>query len=162
MRQRGFSLIEVLIVVAIILVIAAISIPALLSSRIAANEASAVYSIRAINTAQVTYATTYPEIGYASDLSHLGAPDSGSPSATNAAILDWVLGCTSNVCPKSGYEFQITDANGSPVNQYNVWGVPVAVHITGNRTFCSNNMNPVQYDPDGGAAGNSNCINVLQ
>ena len=72
MQERGFSLIELLIVVAIILVISAIAIPSFLHSKIAANEASAVYSIRTINTAQVTYNTTYPTIGYASDSEHAG------------------------------------------------------------------------------------------
>jgi len=97
MQERGFSLIELLIVVAIILVIAAIAIPSLLHSRIVANEASAVYSIRTINTAQTTYATTYPEIGYADDLSKLGAPLSGQTSSANAGVLDWVLGCATTV-----------------------------------------------------------------
>src|SRR5512141_3207100 len=95
-KQRGFSLIELLIVVAIILVIAAIAIPNLLRAKIAANEASAVSSVRAINTAQVTYSAAYPEFGYADDLAKLGAPTGGAPpSPTTAAILDWVLGCAS-------------------------------------------------------------------
>ena len=64
-KQKGFSLIELLIVVAIILIIAAIAIPNLLRSRIAANEASAVGSIRTINTAEVTYASTYADLGFA-------------------------------------------------------------------------------------------------
>ena len=79
MRERGFSLIELLIVVAIILIIAAIAIPSYLHSKMAANESSAVYSIRTINTAQVTYATTYPTLGYASALNLLAAPASGGP-----------------------------------------------------------------------------------
>ena len=66
-KQKGFSLIELLIVVAIILIIAAIAIPNLLRSRIAANEASAVGSMRTINTAEITYASTYPSVGYSAD-----------------------------------------------------------------------------------------------
>ena len=71
-KQKGFSLIELLIVVAIILIIAAIAIPNLLRSRIAANEASAVGSMRSVNTAQVTYASTYPDAGFSPSLSNLG------------------------------------------------------------------------------------------
>lgn len=162
MQERGFSLIELLIVVAIILVISAIAIPSFLHSRIAANESSAVYSIRTINTAQVTYATTYPTSGYASTLSSLAASTSGQVSSSNAGILDWVLGCTSTVCPKSGYNFQLTDVSGFPVNTYSVWGVPITLGVTGYRTFCSNSLNPVQYDPAGGPAGNGNCTLALQ
>ena len=65
-KQKGFSLIELLIVVAIILIIAAIAIPNLLRSKMAANEASAVGSVRSINTAEVAYSTAYPNIGYSS------------------------------------------------------------------------------------------------
>jgi type IV pilus assembly protein PilA len=153
MQERGFSLIEMLIVVAIILVIVAIAIPSLLHSKIAANEASAVYSIRTINTAQTTYATTYPEIGYSDNLSKLGAPTAGISSSTNAGVLDWVLGCSSPVCPKSGYDFSITNAisagPGTPVDGYDVQGVPKSVGVSGRRGFCSNDMNPVMYSPDG-------------
>ena len=82
MQERGFSLIELLVVIAIILVISAIAIPSLLHSKIAANEASAVYSIRTINTAQVTYATTYPTVGYAATLNMLASPATGAFSST--------------------------------------------------------------------------------
>src|ERR1700761_4939291 len=71
-KQKGFSLIELLIVVAIILIIAAIAIPNLMRSRIAANEASAVGSVRTINTAEVTYASAYPDIGFTGTLANLG------------------------------------------------------------------------------------------
>ena len=71
-KQKGFSLIELLIVVAIILIIAAIAIPNLLRARIAANESSSVSSIRTINTAEVTYLTAYPTVGYSPTLVALG------------------------------------------------------------------------------------------
>src|SRR5438876_12151766 len=104
-KQKGFSLIELLIVVAIILIIAAIAIPNLLRSRIAANEASAVGSIRTLNTAEVTYASTYPDQGFTCSLTRMGPP-SGSASATSttAGLVDAVL--ASGV--KSGYTFAFT------------------------------------------------------
>src|ERR1700749_4602564 len=95
-KQKGFSLIELLIVVAIILIIAAIAIPNLLRAKIAANESSAAASVRTLITANVEYSTSYPNNGYAANLTALG-PGSGStcgsggPTSTNACIVDAVL-----------------------------------------------------------------------
>src|SRR5690242_20810050 len=98
--EKGFSLIELLIVVAIILIIAAIAIPNLLRSRIAANEASAVGSIRTLNTAEVTYASTYPSLGFTCTLTALGpASGGGSVTSTAAGLVDSVLSAGT----KSGY-----------------------------------------------------------
>src|SRR5215475_3633690 len=104
--QKGFSLIELLIVVAIILIIAAIAIPNLLRSRMAANEASAVGSVRTINTAEVTYSISFSDIGFTTTLSSLAgtasscATSSGATSS-NACLIDAVLGSGT----KSGYHF---------------------------------------------------------
>ena len=153
MRERGFSLIELLIVVAIILVLAAIAIPSMMRAKIQANEASAVSSIRAVNTAQVTYAVNYPTDGYADDLAKLGAPTGGGPvSSANAGLLDWVLGCASQPCTKSGYQFAITATGGAPISSYTVVGTPASPGNSGIRGFCSFQMNPVMYDPAGGTA----------
>jgi type IV pilus assembly protein PilA len=150
-QQSGFSLIELLIVVAIILIIAAIAVPSLMRSRISANEASAVASMRSINTAQVTYSVTYPADGYADTLTKLGMPASGTPASSSAAaLLDWVLGCAAQPCPKSGYQFSIVNVSGTPVVGYSLRAVPIVVGTTGFRGFCSDQLSKMTYDPTGG------------
>ena len=153
-KQKGFSLIELLIVVAIILIIAAIAIPNLLRSRIAANEASAVGSIRTLNTAEVTYASTYPDQGFTCTLSNLGPP-AGSASATSTAagLVDSVLGAGT----KSGYTFVLTSctaAGSTSINvTYSSQGSPVAIGQTGQRAFCSDQSGVIKYD--GGGSGSA-------
>jgi prepilin-type N-terminal cleavage/methylation domain-containing protein len=110
-KQKGFSLIELLIVVAIILIIAAIAIPNLLRSRISANEASAVASLRTLNTAQATYQSNYNS--YASTFAELGPNANNSGDSTAANLVDNVLGCGSATCSKSGYTFSINATAGS-------------------------------------------------
>ena len=137
-KQKGFSLIELLIVVAIILIIAAIAIPNLLRSRIAANEASAVGSIRTINTAEVTYASTYPDIGFAG-LASLGG--AGGTSG-GAGLIDSVLASGT----KSGYSFTVSVAAGSPSTLYIVNGDPVVFGQTGQRSFFSDQSGVIRYN----------------
>src|SRR5438270_13707664 len=105
-KQRGFSLIELLIVVAIILIIAAIAIPNLLAARIQANEASAVATLRTLNTAQTNYQIVYNS--YADNLAKLGG-NPMAPTANAAGLVDWLLGCPAQPCPKSGFNFAIVN-----------------------------------------------------
>jgi type IV pilus assembly protein PilA len=155
-KNKGFSLIELLIVVAIILIIAGIAIPNLLRSRINANEASAVASIRTINSAQVAYAVAYPDQGYADDLSKLKSPaPGGSPDANSAGLLDPVLGCASQPCLKGGYRFSVVNPSGSPVIGYDLTAVPATPGMTGVRGFCSTQLASVTFDPNGGTACNT-------
>lgn len=124
-KQKGFSLIELLIVVAIILIIAAIAIPNLLRSRISANEASAVGSMRTINTASITYASTYPATGYPSTLGALAGSSCSAPTSSAACLIDATLAAaTTKATSKSGYYFTLASSsslgytlNGDPANQ---------------------------------------------
>ena len=150
-RQRGFSLIELLIVVAIILIIAAIAIPNLLRSRISANEASAVGSLRTLNTAEITYNTTYPIAGFACTLSALGPPPSGSTvSSTNA----WLIAQDLATGTKSGYTFALSGCSGTPAVNYDVTATPSSPGVTGQRYFCTDSSGVIKYDSTSGA----NCL----
>jgi type IV pilus assembly protein PilA len=132
-KQKGFSLIELLIVVAIILIIAAIAIPNLLRARIAANESSAVASVRTLNTAQISYNSAYPTVGFASTLANLGGTSCAPPSSTGACLIDTQLQSGS----KSGYSFALSGVSGTPASTYQVIASPLAPNQTGTRYFCS-------------------------
>ena len=158
MKQKGFSLIELLIVVAIILIIAAIAIPNLLRARMAANEASAVASTRTINTAQITYNSTYPSDGYSATLAALGGAIGAActPSSTTACLIDSVLSNDGNPAGsgKSGYHFSSTAgaAAGGVLVQYTALSTPMTINRTGIRGFCSNEDAVVRVDPAGKAS----------
>ena len=132
-KQKGFSLIELLIVVAIILIIASMAIPNLLRARMSANEASAVGSVRTLNTAQISYDSAYPNIGYAATLSALGGTSCTPPSATGACLIDSLLASGS----KNGYLFTLSAVSGTPAATYQVVAAPSVPNQTGVRFYCS-------------------------
>ena len=162
-NQKGFSLIELLIVVAIILIIAAIAIPNLIRSRIAANEASAVGSMRTINTSEITYATTFPSVGFAPSLTALGsggtsACGSAAPSSTAACLIDEVLAnATTTTTPKSGYYFTYVLVAGSPSTSYTLNADPASAQ-SGTRHFFTDQSGVIRYNQAAAATGTDNPI----
>jgi type IV pilus assembly protein PilA len=138
---RGFSLIELLIVVAIILIIAAIAIPNLLQAKMAANESSAAGGLHTLTSAEVTYYNAYPTVGYAATIGPMGGASPCTPSSTTACIIDNFLAtATPGGTGKSGYYYLATGivTGGATYNDAYVLGAaPIVVHSTGNRDFCS-------------------------
>jgi len=143
-RQRGFSLIELLIVVAIILIIAAIAIPNLIKSKMAANEASAVGSVRTINTSQVAFASACPNLGFTNTLADFATGAATCPGASGLLDSQLVTGT------KSGYSFALASAGATPRTAYTVNGDPNNA-TSGTRHFFSDESGVIRY-ATGGAA----------
>jgi prepilin-type N-terminal cleavage/methylation domain-containing protein len=163
-KQKGFSLIELLIVVAIILIIAAIAIPNLLRAKISANESSAVGSIRNIVTAETSYQSSYGEYGFAKTLDLLGpgagnvaCPGTGPDPAAGACLLDSALGGLA-ISTKSGYSFQSAGDNPQPADAngiiqyvgFTAAASPSKFNQTGVRLFCAGDDGVMRVDSNTG------------
>jgi type IV pilus assembly protein PilA len=160
-QPNGFTLMELLIVIAIILILMLMAIPTIGGLKKQANETSAVNSMQVIGSAQIQYESTYPTNGFACSLSTLGGdPKTGNPTPAAAQLIQNDL--ASGV--KSGYIFTINNCTkvnlgGSDrITGYQVTAVPQTVGQTGNRGFCSDQSGTIKYDP----AGGTNCAQNLQ
>jgi type IV pilus assembly protein PilA len=149
-KQKGFSLIELLIVVAIILIIAAIAIPNLIKSRMAANQSGAAGTVRTINTGEATFSTVCAQIGYSAVLADLNG---GGGCTAGIGIIDAVLAGGT----KSGYTF--TEAGGGAVGGVNTTftdtAVPVTLGSSGQNMYCSDQVGVIRFDPTGAGCNNA-------
>ena len=151
--NRGFSLIELLLVVAVILIIAAIAIPGFMRSRMRANEANAVAALRVIHTAAVTYSATYPDVGYPTQLTNLGGANPCTAVSTQACLLDDLLAQGL----KDGYTFVWAGDGVTPSAGFTLTATPQAVGASGQNMYCTDQSGVIFYDPSG-----SGCTNASQ
>jgi type IV pilus assembly protein PilA len=150
-NQKGFSLIELLIVVAIILVISAIAVPSYMRSRMQANEASAVSSLHMVNTAAITYSSTYVDVGFPANLADMGGVNPCTAASTSACLIDNSLAQGT----KSGYSIAWTGDGATPSVAYTLTGTPLVVGSSGQRMFCTDQTGLVRYDPSGAGCTNA-------
>ena len=166
--QGGFSLIELLIVVAIILIIAAIAIPNLLRSRMSANQASAVANVRTVTTASVSYWVTYSN-GYPPSMAAIGGIGSGA-SCDAANLVDQTI--TTAPSQKSGYQYAYAGEQGTVTNSptgcsnpgfngYLVTATPLSLGVTGNMSYCSAEPGVIHFDTTGVTAANGAACDLL-
>jgi type IV pilus assembly protein PilA len=160
-RQRGFTLMELLIVMSIMIILMLIAIPNFISMKAQADETSAIQSLRAIYQAQIQYQTNFPTNGFACALPALGGnASSGPPSATAAQVLQGDLATGQ----KSGYTFSIVNCTKVTVNNqdmytsYEATAVPQSVGKSGHRGFCIDQAGEIKADP----AGGTNCSQPIQ
>src|SRR5271163_1829407 len=160
-RQRGFTLMELLIVMSIMIILMLIAIPNFISMKAQADETSAIQSLRAIYQAQIQYQTDFPANGFSCSLSALGGNSTaGPPSPQAAQVLQGDLATGQ----KSGYTFNIVNCTKVTVNNqdmytsYEATAVPQSVGKSGHRGFCIDQAGEIKADP----AGGTNCSQPIQ
>ena len=160
-HQRGFTLMELLIVMSIMIILMLIAIPNFISMKAQADETSAIQSLRAIYQAQIQYETNFPANGFACSLPALGGnPSSGPPSPQAAQVLQGDLAQGQ----KSGYTFAIVNCSKVTVNNqdqytsYEATAVPQSVGKSGHRGFCIDPAGEIKADMSGG----TNCSQAIQ
>jgi type IV pilus assembly protein PilA len=147
--QKGFSLIELLLVVAVILIISAIAIPSFLRSRMRANEASAISSLRVIHTAALTYSMTYPAAGFPAQLAHLGGANPCVAVSTQACLVDDSLAQGN----KDGYKFLLIGDGVTPSFSFTLTATPQVVGSSGQNMYCTDQTGVIRYDSSGAECG---------
>ena len=159
--EAGFTLVELLIVMSIILILITLAIPGFEHVHIKADQTSAIASVRMLNSMEAEYNSNYPSHGYACGLAPLGGKSgSGTPTAEAAQLIPDDLASGS----KSGYNFVISNCSKNTVNnqdQYNSYQItatPISVNKSGNNGYCSDESGQIRFDPKGG----SNCTEILQ
>lgn len=158
--ESGFTLMELLIVMSVILILMAVAIPNFMNMRSQANETAAEEELRTLNSAEIQYQTDYPANGFSCNLAQLGGdPKTGAPGPQAAQLIPADLASGY----KSGYNFAITNCTKVTVNNQDVYtsfevtAVPQAVGKTGHRGFCMDQTGEIKADP----AGGTNCTQPI-
>lgn len=160
-QQAGFTLMELLIVMSVILILMAVAIPNYMNARSQANESAAMQELRTLDSAEIQYQTNYPANGFACNMAQLGGdPKTGAPSPQAAQLIPADLASGY----KSGYKFAIINCTKVTVNNQDMFtsfeltAVPQTVGKTGHRGFCMDQSGEIKADP----AGGTNCTQPIQ